>query len=443
MKNKKNILLISNFEKTYWYHKIFYNYFDNKNIYWYVVNKKNFNFLKKFYDPEKIIYINKKNFTDFDEKAYNLEDLKINEILFADRALDINQNNANYLKTVSNYILQFLKKNKIEYIFGEFTWSYELIISRVAKMLNIPYYNLQSTRYPSNRFLFFSNERQNLFYLRKNIQNNVYYTEAQNQYENYIKQKNKDKNNIKLIFHKVLKLFLNDYYDNYDPTYISKTKRLKNFILKILNKIGFYLLPKIKIQKLENKKYLIYFLQKSPESTVDVKGMYYSDQINNIINIWKILPNDFKLIIKEHPNCVGERNILYYLKFLKFNNIFLINLNDLNAVKERENFIYNSSATFSIASTASLSSSLQNVHSFTFAETFFNCLDYSHKLSLEDLKNSNNLSDLISKKLEEKKDKNDFYLNNSFEGYIIDEHLKNENNLKKIRSALSEVIFEN
>ena len=443
MKNKKNILLVSNFEKTYWYHKIFYNNFDNKNIYWYVVNKKNFNFLKKFYDHEKIIYLNKKNFIDFYEKTDNLEDLKINELLFADRVLDINQNNANYLKTVSFYIFKFLKKNKIEFIFGEFTWSYELIISRVAKILNIPYYNLQSTRYPSNRFLFFSNEKQNLFYLRKNNQNNVDYRESQNEYENYIKQKNKDKNNIKLIINKILRLFLNDYYDKCDPTYISKIKRSKNFILKIFNKISFYLLLKIKKKKLENKKYLIYFLQKSPESTVDVKGMYYSDQINNIINIWKILPNDFKLIIKEHPNCVGERNILYYLKFLKLNNIFLINLNDSNSDKESENFINNSLATFSIASTASLYSSLQNIHSFTFAETFFNCLDFSHKLTLDDLKNSNNLNDLISKKLEEKNNKNDFYLNNSFEGYIIDEHLKDENNLKKIRSALNEVIFEN
>ena len=170
--------------------------------------------------------------------------------------------------------------------------------------------------------------------------------------------------------------------------------------------------------------------------------MYYSDQINNIINIWKILPNDFKLIVKEHPNCVGERNISYYLKFLKLSNIFLINLNDLIAYEESENFINNSLATFSIASTASLQSSLQNIHSFTFADTFFNSLNYSYKLSLEDLKNSKNLSHLISKKLEEKYEKNDFYLNNSFDGYIIDEHLKDENNLKKIRNALNEVIFE-
>ena len=261
-------------------------------------------------------------------------DIKINEILFADRALNNNQNNTNYLKTLSNYIFKFLKQNKIEFIFGEFTWSYELIISRVAKILNIPYYNLQSTRYPSNRFLFFSNEKQNLFYLRKNNQSNVDYIEAQNQYENYIKQKNKDKNNIKLIINKIFRLFLNDYYDKHDPSYISKIKRSKNFIFKIFNKFSFYLLTKIKIQKIKKKNYLIYFLQKSPESTVDVKGMYYSDQIKNIINVWKILPNDFKLIIKEHPNCIGERNVLYYLKFLKLNNIFLVNLNDLNSDKE-------------------------------------------------------------------------------------------------------------
>ena len=48
MKNNKKILLISNFENTNLYHKIFYDRFKNKNLYWYVVNEKNINFFKSF-----------------------------------------------------------------------------------------------------------------------------------------------------------------------------------------------------------------------------------------------------------------------------------------------------------------------------------------------------------------------------------------------------------
>ena len=43
--HKKKILLISNFENTQLYHKIFSD-FENLDIYWYVVNRKIIYFLK-------------------------------------------------------------------------------------------------------------------------------------------------------------------------------------------------------------------------------------------------------------------------------------------------------------------------------------------------------------------------------------------------------------
>ena len=165
--------------------------------------------------------------------------------------------------------------------------------------------------------------------------------------------------------------------------------------------------------------------------------MYYSDQINNIINIWKILPKNFQLIIKEHPNCIGDRNIFFYKKLLKLKNVFLIKNEDL---KDNEKFVINSYATFSIASTASLQSAYKKIPSFTFGETFFNCLKYSIKLSLEDLRNSKNLESLIDTKIKEKNDDENFYLKNSFEGYLILDNLKDTNNLTKIKEAISEVI---
>ena len=437
MKDNKNILLISNFEKTYWYHKVFYKFFDNKNIYWYVVNQKNFKFLKKYYNHNNIAYINKKNSFNLDIKNELEEDIKLNEILFADRAIKIDIENQIYLKNVETFTYKFLKENNIKFIFGEFTWSYELIISRIAKLLNIPYYNLQSSRYPSNRFMFFSNEKQNLFYLRKNNSELVNYTEHKNKYEDYIKNKNKEKKDMKIIIKKIFKILLDDYYDRYDPTLISKFQRGKNFLFKIINKIRYYFLSKIKKKKLENKKYIIYFLQKSPESTVDVKGMYYSNQVDNIINIWKILPKNFNLIVKEHPNCIGDRHVSFYKKFLNLNDIYLI---DLKNNEENEEFMKNSAATFSIASTASLQSALKEINSFTFADTFFNSLKFSHKLTLEDLRNSTNLNHLIDKMQKRPSAVDTHYLKNSFKGYIIEEYFNDENNIKNIREAVNEVI---
>lgn len=439
MKNNKKILLISNFENTKFYHKVFEKMFDN-NLYWYVVNKKNHEFLKKFYVSENIIYLNKKNFVNFNIEDNFFEDIKLNELLWSDRVLKINQRNLDYLKVIANYIYSFLKTNKIQVIFGEFTWSYEIVIYRIAKILNIPYYNMQSARYPSNRFLFFCNEKQNLFFIRKKSVSNIDTHEKDNKYERYIIDKTKDKNSINFVLKKAFKLFTDDYFDKNDPTYISKFSRSINFFLKLINKINYYFIPKIEKIKLKEKNYIIYYLQKNPEATVDIKGMYYSDQINNIINIWKILPKDFQLIVKEHPNCIGDRNIFFYNKLLKLKNVFLIKNSDLRDTNEVNKFVTNSCATFSIASSASLQSSFKKIPSFTFGETFFNCLKYSYKLSLEDLRNSKNLESLIHQKSKEKISNDNFYLNNSFDGYLILDDLKNPNNLNKIRDAILEVI---
>ena len=67
-------------------------------------------------------------------------------------------------------------------------------------------------------------------------------------------------------------------------------------------------------------------------------------------------------------------------------------------------------------------------------------MKYSIKLSLEDLRNSKNLESLIDTKIKEKNDDENFYLKNSFEGYLILDNLKDTNNLTKIKEAISEVI---
>ena len=434
MKNNKKILLISNFENTYLYHKLFFKSFESKNIYWYVVNNKNYKFLRKFYDQGKIVYLNKKNFLNFKTKDFIENDIKINELLYADRALEVSHNNSEYLKAISSYVYKFLRINKIEYIFGEFTWSYEITISRIAKLLKIPYYNIQSTRYPSNRFLFFSNERQNKFYLRDKEDKEVNFYENKNYYEDYIKNKKLENKNIFNIIKKSINLILEKYFDKYDPTYISKLKRISLFQKKKFNSLLYNFIKKKDVSELKNK-YLVYFLQKQPEATTDVKGMYYSNQLENIKMIWKVLPTNFDLVIKEHPNCIGDRSINFYKKFLKLKNVYLSNGINLNKI------IKGSEATFSIASTASLKSALMGVPSFTFTETFFNCLNLSFRISVEDIRNCQNFNSLLNDNLNKLKKNNDLYLRNSFPG-ILDLKKINEDkdNLNNIQKAISEVI---
>ena len=45
--------------------------------------------------------------------------------------------------------------------------------------------------------------------------------------------------------------------------------------------------------------------------------MYYNDNYKNLENVWKILPPNFHLIIKEHPSNIGNLNMSFYRKILK------------------------------------------------------------------------------------------------------------------------------
>jgi hypothetical protein len=429
---QKRILIISNFENTFFYHKVFYNYFEKKNIFWCVVNKKNYSFLKNYYYKENILYANKNYINNFFVNSVSPE-IKINEILYSDRILKKNLNNTSYLNNFSSIIRKYLIQKKIEIIFGEFTWAHELVTSRIAKKEGIIYYNIQSTRYPSNRFLFFTSERQNDFFQRRKKQKNLFFFENKNLYEKYIKIKNSERGSFLYKVKKFYNLIMNDYYDKLDPCYISKLKRIIIFYEKYFNYILYFFLKK-KIFLTIKKKYIIYFLQKQPEASIDVKGIYYSDHLKNIQNIWKILPNNFELIIKEHPNCIGDRSISFYKNFLKLPNIFLSDNRDDNKL------LNGAFATFSIASTASLKTALLKIPSFTFAETFFNCLNYSARVSVDEMRDCKNFFELLNKKIKDKK-KNyeNFYLENSFEGAIIPEKLNNKNNLNKIRKAFIEV----
>ena len=84
------------------------------------------------------------------------------------------------------------------------------------------------------------------------------------------------------IIQKIKKLFYESYFDKYDPTKTVKHIRIFRLIKKYINFILFNLSTSKNLEILKNKKYIIYFLQKQPEASIDVKGVHYDDQISNL-----------------------------------------------------------------------------------------------------------------------------------------------------------------
>lgn len=443
----KKILFVANFEKTQFYINIS-KHLAGFEIYWIVVNLKQYNFLKEKFNVNNILYINKNfnnfKYNNFNYKNFILKDLKINELLFLDRCLKLNSiKDKNYLESSQFKIYNFLKNNKISHIFGEFTWAHEILTYRICKNysdLNIVYLNPGDVRLISSNFLFFLDPEQSSFLKKKN-QNVLNLNDiGLKDYKKYLKTVEPKKKlfNFKLILIKFFNMFWNDYFDINDPTYSSKIKRIKYFLNKLCNYYFYNFVKKKKLSNLKNKKFIIYFLQKKPEASLDVKGLYYSDHFKNIEMIWKILPNDFDLVIKEHPSCIGDNNFKFYKKILNMNKVFIVdnkcNFNEL---------IEKSFCTFSVSTTASMESALLKIPSFTFANCFFNEMKFCKNISIDDIKKCKNLESLINSLIIENNNKSSVesleFLKNSYEGSLYGVQMNTEYNLKNFAKAIYEI----
>lgn len=71
-------------------------------------------------------------------------------------------------------------------------------------------------------------------------------------------------------------------------------------------------------------KFIYFPLQFQPEATIDVMAPYFSNQIETARLVAMSLPDDFTLLVKEHPEMVGKRPPSYIEKLDKTVNIKLV-----------------------------------------------------------------------------------------------------------------------
>ncbi|MFH1890123.1 MAG: hypothetical protein ABIJ91_00965 [Candidatus Kuenenbacteria bacterium] len=72
------------------------------------------------------------------------------------------------------------------------------------------------------------------------------------------------------------------------------------------------------------KKFVYFPLQFQPEETIDVAAPYFSNQIETARQIAMSLPDDYTLVIKEHPAMIGLRPPSYIEKIARTVNVKLI-----------------------------------------------------------------------------------------------------------------------
>ncbi|GAA4941880.1 hypothetical protein GCM10023314_13630 [Algibacter agarivorans] len=449
----KNICFIANYYKTDVFVEIA-NVLKEHLItsYWIIPNKKQYIQLKRIFPENQLLYIGKLKVLSVANLAELNVDLKINELIYGDRVLKYESSKwtYRYLNSLSKLYYDFIAKNDINYIFGEVTWAHELMAHRLtvqAGNLKCQFLNPHTIRIPNGKFAFFTDEFQSV--IKEVSKTSISKTDTikieKPSYlainDKLIAKKGTLKHNLKLIKNFVLRT----NQDKNDPTlYKNPLTQFKIKTAEIYNRFLFKnFVSETNVEALaENKKKVLFTLHKQPEASIDVIGRYYENQLELITNIWRILPEDYILLVKEHSNAIGDRNLKFYKTVKKLRNTYLIdNKADSHRLLDRCDVF------FTVSGTIAYEAALKGKQAFTFAPAFFNKMSTCNEVSWNGFKNQT-LNDLISNQ-QNCLNTNEFsswLLDNSFDGIMSDAfgdpRCMGKDNILKLSKGFLKVIIK-
>lgn len=446
----KNICFIANYYKTDVFVEIAKVLkIDNVKAFWIIPNRKQYRELRTMFPEDQLLYIGKKEVLAYSNKAVNV-DLKINELVYGDRVLREEPAiwTFDYLLKLQELVYDFINTNAIEFVFGEATWAHELVVHRLtmqSKELNCVFLSPQTIRIPNGRFAFFKDEYLSSI---KEVQKSTMAVKESIKLEKpaYLALNDKLLANKGTLRHslKLIKNFvLRTNQDANDPTlYSSPSTQFRIRTTEIYNRFLFKkFISETKEDELpKDKKVILVTLHKQPEASVDVNGRYYENQLTLIINIWRIMPNDFILLVKEHSNAIGDRSLKFYKAIKKLRNTYLV-----NHKADSHKLIDISHSVFTISGTIAYEAALKGKNAFTFAPAFFNKMSGCDEVSWKDFKNKS-LTTLINnnKKGLSVNEFSNWLLENSFEGIMSDAfgdpRCMGQDNIKSLSAAFLTVI---
>lgn len=422
----RNICFVANYFKTDIFVEIAKTLeHQNINTYWIIPSRKQYDELSKSYTEDKLLYIGKKEVLATTGHAMDY-DLKIHELVYGDRVLreESEKWSFDYLLKLQPLFYDFIQKNNIHHIFGEVTWAHELTAQRLVRQateLNCEYYSTQTVRIPNGRFTFFTDDFESQIKEIKPNPNKVYppIELVKPTYLAIMDQHVKNQSSTKGSLIKLKNFIFRTNQDFNDPTLYSNPYTLFKIRTKeIWNRIAFknFVSETTYEQLPKDKKFILFTLHKQPEASIDVCGRYYENQLQLITNIWRILPEGYILLVKEHSNAIGDRGLNFYKTVKSLRNTILIHHKE-----DSHRLIDLCDAVFTVSGTIAYETALKGKRSFTFAPAFFNRLNNCNEISWKDFRNSQSFYDFIrAKEPSNIEEFSNWLLNNSFEGIMTD-----------------------
>lgn len=364
------------------------------------------------------------------ELEFDAVPIRFNDLILADRALrHTPEAGLQFLYRCAWQLSEFFELHDVRYVFSEPTWAHERLAAALCEASRCRTFLTPFTiRYPSERLAFFENGDQDRLYPLPDLppeDSPLTSAEIGNSAPPaYLKRNDellKEAGTIRARLKRLGRFLTRERIDSTDPTHIQSrwhTLRIKGG--EEINRILYRCVHREAVDdRLLDKPFVIYALHKQPESSIDVLGRYYEDQSALLMALWRSLPTGWNLLVKEHTNAVGDRNLGFYRRLQKWPGLHII-----DETAPMSLLLEKARAVFTVSGTVAYEAALKGLPAFTFVPMFFNRFPSCRRITIEDLRNSRDIASLIEAlpvtTLAEKDAAADDILRHSFGGRFTD-----------------------
>jgi len=417
-------------------------------------------FISQGVPNENILNIHHPNLDSYDtvETVQNLKKIEsqfsinVSELALMDRTL--RKKTPEYINRYSYYIVnkiqKFISDKNIDVTFLEPTWMHDLVVERVCFSKNIPVLCPRNDRFLKNKFIFFKGRSFDDYFIRDCHENgklsagrtiDCVLSEEKPLYFHKYSARNKFRLSKLVVLFRLFRLtILRAKNNNIQPPFLTSVYKKFIAILKVyyLSKFS----PFRNLSELKQR-YIMITLHVQPESSIDVAGSKFSNQIEFVKQCVKTTPIDHLVVVKEHPHAVGNRPSGFYNELLSIPNLVI-----LDPFEDSKAAIRQASLVISVTGTSSYEAAIMGVPAITAVEVFFK------KLMMR--KSFNPYTDSVDGLIQEigphKNKINKNYIrstlaeiqSNIFSGNVQDcktePKVLSKENIKNLRSSFSEVI---
>lgn len=290
--------------------------------------------------------------------------VSVSYMIMSDRLLCKRGNAAyGYLGGVFKSVSKFITDNRIDIVFSEATWAYELVVCAACSHAGAEFIVPHGVRIPNGRFGFFSGIFQNRL-IRINKPKHVLPLPARFRAEHAPAQPELISKRHFISFFRHMNRFVRGTAKDeteQNVFWLVKERIIREFNLRLSDFSGMAGIPA--------GDYVYMPLHTAPEASLDVLGGFRQNQLELVRSVARSLPHGTLLAVREHPAGLGRRHHGFFRETAKLPNVV-----NVSPFADSAELIARAQAVVSVSGSAAYEAAFAGIGSVVFSDMFFGAL---------------------------------------------------------------------